>query len=452
MSRVTIAGLLSRLEAGETTATALLSDLQGRIAARGTLSPFQRLEWERAFEQAERSDRARREGRPQGPLCGVPMAHKDMFDRAGATVGCGAHPSAARTASGTAAVLGRLDAAGAVDFGRLQMSEFAMGPTGQNHHHGMPQNPAVAGGMPGGSSSGSGVAVGMGLVPAALGSDTGGSIRVPAACNGVVGFKPGLGVVPTAGAMPLSWTQDTIGPLAASVDCARRVLSVISGGAVRPGAETPRDLRIAFDRGSFVEGISDRMRAALAETRAALSGQGHALLSLDMGFFAELAEPANVIAIAEAATVHADRLRDCPETYGTQVRARLAQAAGIPAQAYLRARQIREIAMARTADEIFGAADLVILPGLADVAPQAEALVHATGSEIARMISGMTGFTRPGSILGLPVLSLPVAQTSDGPLSLQIMGPRGSENLIADLAQTLETSLLPVKASLAEPA
>ncbi len=452
MSLVTISGLLSRLEAGETTATALLSDLQSRITARGTLSPFQRLEWERAFEQADLSDRARRERKPLGPLAGVPMAHKDMFDRKGSTVGFGGHPSARKTAGGTAPVLERLDAAGAVDFGRLQMSEFAMGPTGQNHHYGMPENPAVPGGVPGGSSSGSGVAVGMGLVPAALGSDTGGSIRVPAACNGVVGFKPGLGLVPLDRAMPLSWTQDTVGPLAASVDCARRVLSVISGGKTRAHGETPRKLRIAFDRGGFVEGISDRMRAALAETRGALAGQGHDLVSLDMGFFADLTEPANVIAIAEAATVHADRLRDCAETYGTQVRARLAQAAGISAQAYLRARQIREIAMARTAEEIFGAADLVILPGLADVAPQAEALVHAEGAEIARMISGMTGFTRPGSILGLPVLSLPVAWTSDGPLSLQIMGPRGSEDLIADLAQTLETSRQPVEAALAEPA
>lgn len=452
MTLITIAELQGRLDRGETTSVALLEDLQARIAARGTLSPFQRLEWERAYQQARAADLARRDGAPLGPLHGVPMAHKDMFDRKGSTVGCGGHPSARKTAQGTAAVLDRLDAAGAVDFGRLQMSEFAMGPTGQNHHHGMPENPAVPGGVPGGSSSGSGVAVGMGLVPAALGSDTGGSIRVPAACNGVVGFKPGLGVVPLTGAMPLSWTQDTVGPLAASVDCARRVLSVISGGRTRATAQDPGRLRIGFDRGSFVEGASERMRAAMAELRAALGGQGHETVSLDMGFFSDLTEPANVIAISEAATVHADRLRDTPETYGTQVRARLAQAAGIPAQAYLRARQIREIAMARTEAEIFGGADLIVLPGLADVAPQAEALVHAQGAEIARMISGMTGFTRPGSILGLPVLTLPVAWTSDGPLSVQIMGPRGSEDLIADLAQTFEVARPQMQGAVAEPA
>lgn len=148
MTLITIAELQGRLDRGETTSVALLEDLQARIAARGTLSPFQRLEWERAYQQARAADLARRDGAPLGPLQGVPMAHKDMFDRKGSTVGCGGHPSARKTAQGTAAVLDRLDAAGAVDFGRLQMSEFAMGPTGQNHHHGMPENPAVPAACP----------------------------------------------------------------------------------------------------------------------------------------------------------------------------------------------------------------------------------------------------------------------------------------------------------------
>ena len=436
---MTIAAILSRLERAETTAVALLEEVQARVAAAGAQAPVARLEWDRAFDQARAADRARQEG-AAGPLCGVPLAHKDMFDRAGSVVGFGARPDAQRRAERTAEVLARLDAAGAVDFGRLQMSEFAMGPTGQNHHHGMPVNPAVPGGVPGGSSSGSGVAVAMGLVPAALGSDTGGSIRIPAACTGVVGFKPSPGLVPRAGAMPLSWTQDVVGPLAASVDCARRVLSVLSAGRTRATSQPPGRLRLAFDDSSLTEGVSARMRAALADLRQQLRAQGHEVVVLDMGWLAHLAEPANVIAIAEAATVHADRLRAAPDSYGPEVRARLCQAAGIPAQAYLRARQIRQIAIARAKAEIFAAADLVILPGLADVAPQAAALAGAKGAEIATMIAGMTGLTRPASLLGLPVLTLPVAQTADGPLSVQIMGQRGAEDLIADLAQHLETA------------
>lgn len=439
--RATIAELRRRLDQGETTATALIEAREARLRGQPDPSLFRLLEWGRAYEAAQAWDTARARGAVAAPLGGVPMAHKDMFDRAGVAIGFGAHRTAARCARHTAPVLERLDRAGAIDFGRLAMSEFAMGPTGINHHHGMPANPTVPGAIPGGSSSGSGVAVAAGLVPAALGSDTGGSIRLPAACNGVVGFKPGMGLAPMDGVMPLSWTQDCVGPLAASVACARLVMSLISGGAVRATGQEPRGLRIGLDLGGFTDATSAEVRAALDMVAARLRHAGHDTAGIDLGFFSALDEPANVIAISEAATVHADRLRADPDSYGPEVRARLVQAAAIPAQAYLRARQIRTAAQARLQETVFSGVDLLLLPTLPDTPPMAAAFADAQGAELSAMISRLTKLTRPASILGLPALSLPVAWTEDGPISAQIVGPPGAENLVADLAEMIEAQL-----------
>ncbi len=373
-----------------------------------------------------------------GLLAGIPLAHKDMFDRPGERVGMGAHPGAAAMATGLATVLSRLDAAGQVDIGRLRMSEFAMGPSGHNAHHGMPDNPLVPGAITGGSSSGSGVAVGAGIVPAALGSDTGGSIRIPAACNGIVGFKPTQGLVPVDGAMPLSWTQDCVGPLAASVDCATLILSIIAGRRI---TDADTRLRIGLLSGPMQQAASTRMQAAMADVGQLLERAGHTLIDTPLAFFDDLTEPANVIAISEAATVHADRLFQHADTYGPQVRARLVQAAAIPAQAYLRAGQIRQAARQRMAALFADACDIIVMPTLADTPPQGAAVDIGNDPQLNTVIAGLTRFTRPASILGLPSISLPVAMTADGPLSLQIMGPSGADGRVARIAGVIETTL-----------
>ncbi|RJE78674.1 amidase [Paracoccus sp. JM45] len=436
---MTIAGILEDLDAGRASAVGLVRQAIARVSAAGTASPFATVEFDHALEQATVVDKARATGRPVGPLAGVPLAHKDMFERSGSRIGRGAHPLAAYVARNTATVLDRLDCAGALDLGRLQMSEFAMGPTGSNHHHGSPPNPVVPGAITGGSSSGSGVAVGMGIVPAALGSDTGGSIRIPAACNGVVGFKPTHGLVPVSHIMPLSWTQDCVGPLAASVDCARRVLSVLTMGTTRGTSQTSASLRIGFDTSDFAQDISAKMSGAMVEARQQLVVDGHKDHDIDLGWLASLNEPANVIAMAEAGTVHADRLRHACDTYGDQVRLRLTQAAAISAQAYLRARQIRDIARERMA-QIFQNVDVLALPMLPDIPPQITALDALEAESLSRMITAMTRFARPASVMGLPAISLPIVWTGHGPLSLQLIGAPYSEDMLADLAASLESA------------
>ncbi|MEC7764405.1 MAG: amidase [Pseudomonadota bacterium] len=413
---------------------------------------FAKVEAEDALAQARALD-ARNAEAPVGPLHGVTLAHKDMYDRAGRVTGFGAHPDAGQQATETATVLKRLDAAGQVDLGRLRMSEFAMGPTGHNHHWGIPRNTARPGAISGGSSSGSGAAVGAGLVRAALGSDTGGSIRLPAACNGVVGFKPTQGRVPITGVMPLSHSQDTVGPLAASVAEARLVLSVISGPDGRDpacrdvavprqtGMAIPDTLKVGFGAGAYATDASAPMLAQIEALRAGMSEAGIATLDIDTDLFGTLHEAANVIAMSEAAAVHCDRLALTPETYGEQLRTRLSQALAISGAAYVRSRQIRALARKEVRDRIFSQVDLLILPTLPDVPPMEEQMNVKGDPNFAHLIGGLVRFTRPINLLGLPALSVPLVKGgSEGPLSVQVIGPEWSEDLIADLGEWIESA------------
>ena len=199
------------------------------------LNCFIRVTAEAARAKARAADMSVKAGRALGPLHGVPLAHKDMFYRAGEVCSCGSKICADFVPDHTATVLTRLDAAGGIELGRLNMAEFAMGPTGHNDHFGRCRNPWNPDYITGGSSSGSGAAVAAGLVFGALGSDTGGSVRLPAAMCGVVGIKPTLGRVSRYGAMPLSHSLDSIGALARTVgDCAR-LFSAIAGADDRDG-------------------------------------------------------------------------------------------------------------------------------------------------------------------------------------------------------------------------
>lgn len=425
----TISQITAALQARKISAVELVTERLARPHA-----AFAATHAELALAQAAEADQARSRGQA-GPLCGVPLAHKDMFDRKGHVTGYGAKPGTGHLASQTAAVLQRLDAAGQCDLGRLVMSEYAMSPTGHNAHHPMPPNPARKGAISGGSSSGSGSAVACNVVAGALGSDTGGSIRLPAACCGVVGFKPSQGRVPVGHVMPLSHSQDCIGPLAHCVADALLLLRLIAGpDGIDPacldlGWPDDGGLRLGFDDGGFLRGLSPEVARALEEARA-LGG-----IDLDLRFFDELAEPASVVAMAEASAIHANRLATAAEIYGPQVRARLLQGAGITAQAYLRALQLRGLVQGRMR-AIFARVDALILPSLPALPPLAQATDVADRPDFNRLINEMTRLTRPASFLGLPAISLPVAQ---GPVSLQIIGPHGSEARLARIARTFET-------------
>jgi aspartyl-tRNA(Asn)/glutamyl-tRNA(Gln) amidotransferase subunit A len=300
------------------------------------------IEKERALASADAADSARARGETLGLLHGVPFAQKDMYDRAGQETSCGSKIRTDHIASLTATVLERLDAAGAVDLGRLNMSEFALGPTGLNAHFGRARNPWNVDIATGGSSSGSGAAIAAGLIYGALGSNTEGSIRLPAALCGVAGLKPTQGRVSRFGAIPLSTSQDCVGPLAPTVRDVALIYQAIAGPDPRDGAcsnrqvaiPTLRDdlkgVRIGIPKRFYGEDVDPEFSAVITESRRRFDGMDAALVDVDLPDQRYFAELANIVAITEAATVQYDWLRDRGQDYDEQARARLLQGLAIP--------------------------------------------------------------------------------------------------------------------------
>ncbi|WP_137155089.1 amidase [Rhizobium sp. FKL33] len=417
------------------------------------LNAFIEIEEEQALEAARAADRALAEGRANGPLHGVPLAHKDMFDREGFITGCGSVIRGGDPATGTSTVMKRLTSAGALSIGRLNMSEFAMGPTGHNMHYGRAFNPIDRDRITGGSSSGSGAAVGGGVILAALGSDTGGSIRLPAACCGVVGIKPTQGRVSRHGVMPLSFSQDCVGPLARTVEDAWTVLKLISGpdGLDATCLDAPPLSELGFDvsglkigvlGGLFQEDLTEPVGRGMETALSALEGAGATIVAVASQDLAGIAELANVVAMAEAGAQHFDWMRERPDDYGKQVRMRISQSLAIPAPIYLRALQIRSRMLQSFLDGAFADADVLIAPVMPFPPPLSDEVDVGDSPEMNRVVAGMTRFTRPFSYLGLPVVTLPVAKTPDGlPISVQCIARPWREDLAARAAGCLERNL-----------
>ncbi|WP_320199613.1 amidase [Agrobacterium sp. rho-13.3] len=436
-------------------------------ASHKRLNAFIEIEEGSAIDAARAADAALASGHAVGPLHGVPLAHKDMYDRAGFITGCGSKIRAGHIATSTSTAMDRLQAAGALSIGRLNMSEFAMGPTGHNFHHGRALNPIDGARITGGSSSGSGSAVGGGVVLAALGSDTGGSIRLPAACCGIVGIKPTQGRVSRHGVMPLSFSQDCVGPLARSVEDAYLLLQLISGPDGRDttcmDVEKPdellRDLsslRIGIAGGLFAERLENDVVQGIETAISALKPDVASIASAAIPDLTSMAELANAVAMSEAGAVHFDWMRERPEDYGPQIRMRLSQSLAVPAPIYLRALQIRAVMLKEFLDTAFAGADVLIAPTMPFVPPLSAEVDIGTSPKMNAVVSAMTSFTRPFSYLGLPVVTVPVSASAEGlPIALQIVARPWREDIAASVALRLEQALaLPAFAttSLARPA
>ncbi|MBO9134709.1 MULTISPECIES: amidase [Rhizobium] len=417
------------------------------------LNAFIEIEEGPVLEAARAADVALAAGRTVGPLHGVPLAHKDMYDRAGFVTGCGSKIRKGHVATSTSTVMQRLQAAGALSIGRLNMSEFAMGPTGHNFHHGRALNPIDAARITGGSSSGSGSAVGGGVVLAALGSDTGGSIRLPAACCGTVGIKPTQGRVSRHGAMPLSFSQDCVGPLARSVADAYLLLQLIAGpdghdttcmDADKPGAllSDLSSLRIGIAGGPFADGLESDVAGGMETAIRALSPDVAGIAAAPLPDLSAIAELANAVAMAEAGTVHFDWMRERPEDYGPQIRMRLSQSLAIPAPIYLRALQMRSVMLREFLETTFAGIDVLIAPTMPFIPPLSSEVDVGTSPTMNAVVSAMTAFTRPFSYLGLPVVTVPVSMSAGGlPIALQIVARPWREDLAASVALRLERAV-----------
>jgi aspartyl-tRNA(Asn)/glutamyl-tRNA(Gln) amidotransferase subunit A len=458
---LTLRAAAASIARGELRAEALVEACLDRIERlQPKLNCFIRVTADAAREQARAADRAVKAGQRLGPLHGVPLAHKDMFYRAGEVCSCGSKIRAGFVPDHTATVLARFDAAGAVELGRLNLAEFALGPTGHNDHFGRCRNPWNPEHITGGSSSGSGAAVAAGLAFGALGSDTGGSVRLPAAVCGIAGIKPTLGRVSRYGAMPLSQSLDCIGVLARSVgDCAR-LLSVIAGADDRDGMSSrqpvedyERGLEDAAGSGAlagvtigvpdryYYDGIDPEVAELLAASRALLEKRGARIVDVPVGDHGMINDLAGAVVMAEGAALHLPWLRERPQDYSPQVRARLLAGVGLPATLYLQALQARSRLLDEVLRETFAKCDALHIPVLKRPVPTAAETDVGGSPAMAGVLAQIVADTRPINYLGLPGLSVPIGFTRNGlPQAMQLVGRPFREHLLFRVGAAYEAA------------
>ncbi|WP_108484958.1 amidase [Oceaniglobus ichthyenteri] len=433
-------------EAATTAALSRLNSIAG-LNALATLTP------DAAQEQARAQDAARAKGRPLGPLAGVPMAHKDLFYRTGRTSHCGSTIASGVVGTTTASVLTRLDGAGAIDLGTLHMAEFALSPTGYNEHYGHGRNPWNPDHICGGSSSGSGIAVAARAIAGSLGTDTGGSLRHPAAACGLTGLKPTHGAVSCAGAMALSATLDTVGPLTTSARDAARIMDVIAGEdrADPTTAWAPvlhheaaltgkiAGLTLARPRGYYDEELDSVIASALNDAAATLTGLGATLVETTAPEMAPANAFAHLVMAVEAATLHREWLITRPQDYADQVRARIEPGLCYRATDYAGALMRRGAIAQNWIDTVMGGADAALLPAYPVPVPSIAATTQGAPQDIARAIATLTRNTRAINYLGLPAIAFPIGFDRAGlPIACQIVGRPWCEPLLLRLADAFQ--------------
>jgi aspartyl-tRNA(Asn)/glutamyl-tRNA(Gln) amidotransferase subunit A len=408
------------------------------------LNAFMAIEAEAALQAAGDADAALAKGNKRGALHGVPLAHKDMYYDAGKIVTCGSKIRRDFVATTTSTALQRLKDAGTVRLGSLQMAEFAYGPTGHNAHYGAVHNPWGVDHITGGSSSGSGSAVAARLTYAALGSDTGGSIRMPAHFCGVTGLKTTVGLISRAGAMPLSQSLDTVGPLArTALDCA--VLTGLMAGAdaadptaaSRPvpdylaaAREPVNGLRIGVPTAFYVDDLDPEVACIFDDTVAVFKREGAQIVQVELPDQRQLTSACQLVLAVEAAAFHKRWLIERPGDYGPQVLMRLQNGLAIPGVSYLEALRWRGPALAAYLAAVSGV-DAVLAPVAPVPAPTIAESDVGNSPDAEAVIQRLTRFTRPVNYLGLPSLAIPTGFTARGlPVAMQLIGRSFEEAML----------------------
>jgi aspartyl-tRNA(Asn)/glutamyl-tRNA(Gln) amidotransferase subunit A len=379
-------------------------------------------------------------------LHGIPIAVKDLFDTAGIRTTAGSKFFADHIPENDAFVVEKLKQAGATIVGKTNTHEIALGVTGNNRHYGTARNPWDKTRIPGGSSSGSAIAVLTGMSLGALGTDTGGSIRIPASLCGIIGFKPTYGRVSLRGVFPLSWNLDHVGPLTKSVADAALLLQVISiydpidpasikmltGDYLGHLVDDMEGRKIAFGVGEYIEGADPEVLNAVSEARKVFESLKCRVQDVDVSWMREAALANKTMTQSDGAAVHRERLKEHPDWFGEDIRRRLEDGAKTTSTEYILARRTQSEVRKRC-EHFFETYDLLILPTTPITAPLIE------GLDAIEQAGRLTRFTAPFNLTGLPALSIPCGFTKNGlPIGLQIISRAWADAKVLNAGHAFE--------------
>jgi aspartyl-tRNA(Asn)/glutamyl-tRNA(Gln) amidotransferase subunit A len=436
-----IAAIAPLVRSGALSPVALVRACLAQIDARPELNAFITRLDAPAVADAEECEREIRLGRYRGPLHGIPVSVKDLIDVAGVTTTSGsAQPAYEATADAPA--IARLRAAGAIIIGKTNLHEFAFGTTSEESAFGPVRNPHDLSRSAGGSSGGAAAALATGMCFGALGTDTGGSIRIPSAACGTVGLKATVGEISCEGVVPLSDSLDHLGPMARSVEDVALLFTVLTGRTAGP--LTPRQdeaLVFGVPRPYFCDRIDAGVRQALERSCEALISAGHTVHDLAIDHAAWTPDVYLHIVLPEASRYHAPRLERSPFLYSPGVRVRLEMGRYLLAEDYVRAMRLRE-ALATEVDRALDACDALLLPTLPIPAPPLGASTVDVNGSPEPTRAAMLRLTQLFNITGHPSLAVPAPQVVDAlPRSVQIVGRRGNTDRLLAIGRTVEHCL-----------
>ena len=379
-------------------------------------------------------------------LRGIPIAIKDLFETAGIRTTIGSLFFSDNVPETDAFVVEKIRQAGALIMGKTNTHEIALGITGNNPHYGTARNPWDTSRIPGGSSSGSAIAVATGMALGALGTDTGGSIRIPASLCGVVGLKPTCGRVSLRGVFPLSWNLDHVGPLTKCVKDAALMLQVISvydpldptsmkmltGDYLGHLVDDMEGKKIALGVGEYIEGADPEVVSAVCDAAKVFEAMGCRVQEVNVDWMRDAAVANRIMTQSDGAAVHRDRLREHPEMFGDDIRRRLVDGAKTTSTEYILARRT-QTEVRKRCEQFFENYDLLLTPTTPISAPTIE------GHDAVEQAGRLTRFTAPFNLAGLPALSIPCGFTSDGlPIGLQIVSRPWAESKVLNAGYSYE--------------